>query len=484
MCDLASFIPCPLAAAAQAFPEALACLDDRVYSYAVFRRRVVHFKQILMRQGILQGERVILLGKPSSCYCAALWALIQTGSVACPLNPALPGSAIADIAARLQPGRILHDTGMETALERIHVPRVSFQELEGQAETGGMDALTPMLDGSLPATMVMTSGSTGTAKAAVHSLGNHRYAACAANANMPLGQGDIWLLSLPLYHVSGLGILFRCALAGAAVAIPRQGAPLEEELARTEAGYASLVPTQLHRLMESANGRKVLRNMKGILLGGAPVDTVLVKRAWEAGVPLIRSYGMTETSAQLVATSPDATLEDLYSSGRPLMPGTVRISPEGGIEVRGPSVFLGYYEESGQLKKPETEEGWFPTGDRGYWDGRGRLFVTGRADTMFISGGENIYPEEIEQALKTLAEVKHVAVVGVPDPEYGAIPVAFIALRNPQDAVAETLNVRLRQLLPGHKLPRYYFPWPKDVPLDSKISRTSLCEEAAKHLRQ
>ncbi|OQB40129.1 MAG: 2-succinylbenzoate--CoA ligase [Candidatus Hydrogenedentes bacterium ADurb.Bin179] len=484
MCDPASFIPCPLAAAAQAYPEALACLDDRVYSYAEFRRRVVHFKRILMRQGIARGERVVLLGKPSSGYCAALWALIQTGSVACPLNPALPGNSIADNAARLQPVCILHDTGMETALDRIHVPSVSFQELEEQAETAGMEGLTPLLDGSLPATMVMTSGSTGTAKAAVHSLGNHWYAACAANANMPLGQGDIWLLSLPLYHVSGLGILFRCALAGAAVAIPRQGVPLEEELVRTEAGYTSLVPTQLHRLMESTKGRELLRNMKGILLGGAPVDTVLVKRAWEAGGPLIRSYGMTETSAQLVATSPGATLEDLYSSGRPLMPGTVRISPEGNIEVRGPSVFLGYYEESGQLNKPGTEDGWFPTGDRGYWDDHGRLFVTGRVDTMFISGGENIYPEEIEQALKALAEVEQVAVVGVPDPEYGAIAVAFIAMRNLQDAAAETLNTRLRQVLPGYKLPRYYLPWPEHLALDSKISRPSLCEEALKHLRR
>ncbi len=346
MHNKSSSLPCPLAAAvASVFSQALAILDNRSYTYVSFSRAVSRCKATLEAQGLSKGKRVLLLGAPSSEYCVVLWALFHSGAIACPLNPALPVEAIKNIVVRLRPECLIHDETMKDTLNPVPAPRLSFESLGERMRACAQVSLSPVLDANLPATIIMTSGSMGTFKAAVHSLDNHISAAQAANSNMPLVPGDVWLLSLPLFHVSGLAILFRCALAGATVAVACREKAVEEEMERTGATHASLVPTQLRRLLESEKGPRVVQKMKGVLLGGAPMDNGLVARARETGVPLARSYGMTETSAQICATLPGASLDDLYSSGRPLIPDTVRIAPDGCVEVRGRTLFLGYYRE-------------------------------------------------------------------------------------------------------------------------------------------
>jgi O-succinylbenzoic acid--CoA ligase len=173
---------------------------------------------------------------------------------------------------------------------------------------------------------------------------------------------------------------------------------------------------------------------------------------------------MTETAAMICCTRPGDPIERLMTSGRPLQDGTMSISSEGEILVRGDQLFLGYLQADGSLSRPLTDDGWFRTGDLGHFDEAGYLHVTGRRDNMFISGGENIQPEEIEQALRDLEGVEEAIVVPVEDAEWGKRPVAFVRFHDETRAVDTAgMEQALRRVLSGYKIPRAMYSWPADL---------------------
>jgi O-succinylbenzoic acid--CoA ligase len=302
--------------------------------------------------------------------------------------------------------------------------------------------------------VVFTSGSTGGPKAALHSLGNHYYSALGSNENIPLGPGDRWLAPLPFYHVGGLGVLFRCLLSGATIALPGAGEPIGEAVDRLGATHASLVATQLRRLLREDS---VPGTLRAVLLGGGAMPESLLDDAVEAGLPVHTSYGMTETSSQVTTTPSGASRETLRTSGRALPHRELRISDSGEILVRGRTLFLGYLDGDG-LRDPTDEAGWFHTGDLGHLDGAGYLTVRGRLDNMFVSGGENVQPEEIEAALKRLPGVEESVVVPVPDTEFGHRPVAFVRVGG--ETRVEEISRRLEPL-PRFMVPVAFHPWPE-----------------------
>jgi O-succinylbenzoic acid--CoA ligase len=320
-----------------------------------------------------------------------------------------------------------------------------------EGETSGEHVSSP--DPDRPATILYTSGSTGTPKAALHTWRNHLYSAKGANANMPLREGDRWLLTLPLYHVGGLAPLVRCALAGAAVVVPAADRSLADSLRRRRATYASLVPTQLRRLLD-ADEDAPPSSVRGLLIGGGPIPPTLVRRAQERGWPVLASYGCTEMASQVTTTGLGAARAALESAGRRLPHRRLRID-DGEILVAGPPLFDGYVTADG-IEDPRRADGWYPTGDRGRIDAAGRLRVLGRTDRMFVSGGENVQPEEIEEALERLSGVERAIVVPVPDPEYGARPVAFVD--GPTAGRGEALSAALAERLPGFKIPEAFHP--------------------------
>ena len=429
---------CPIAARAVECPELIAYIaEGERLSYQDCDLAIAACQERLHSQGIHAGDCVILSAPLSLAYCIQLWALFRMGAVACPVNPALSPCSQKVGSASLHPAY---------------------------------------------STIVMTSGSSGVPRAAVHSLDNHVQAAMAANRNMPLEPGDGWLLSLPLFHVAGLAILFRCALAGAAVIVPEADKTLEEMLFQSGPTHVSLVPTQLYRLLESPRATETLRSMKGILLGGAPASPELIKRAFDAGLHLVCSYGMTETAAQLCATPPGAALDTLLTSGYPLLPDTVRMGVDKVIEVRGPTLFQGYVTEGNDCHLPLTDDGWFRTGDVGYLDEQGRLHVTGRVDAMFISGGENIQPEEIEGALCTVPGIRRAVVVPVVHEEWGMVPAVFLDMELQNTIDEANLRTELAKQLPRYKIPRHYLPWPADLDAGMKSDRKALAEEAKRLL--
>lgn len=414
--------------------------------------------------GIAAGERVGLLLRSGPAYPALLLGLLRAGAVAVPVSTRVPETAVPPLLHRIGCRRLVADRGEPGAAAGLTIIDSSELLLEaGSQRSAAAAALEgarlPPFDPGADATVVFTSGSTGAPKAALHSFESHWASAVGANRNLPLRPGDRWLLTLPLWHVGGLAIVFRCLHGGAAIAFAGEKEPLADAIAGLRATHVSLVPTQLYRLLREPRGRAALRGLKAVLLGGGPAAPVLIEEALQAGTRLLTSYGSTETASQATATAPGDPPEALNTAGRPLAFRQVAIAADGEILVRGRTLFRGYLEESG-TRAARDPAGWFHTGDLGHFDADGRLNVTGRRDTMFISGGENIHPEEIEREILRFPGVLETIVVPVPDAEFGARPAAFLRTVDEHLPAAADLERFLRQRLPGFKVPVRYLAWP------------------------
>jgi O-succinylbenzoic acid--CoA ligase len=311
------------------------------------------------------------------------------------------------------------------------------------------------------ATIVLTSGSTEVPKAVLHSYGNHYYSALGSNQNIPVGPGDRWLLSLPLYHVGGLGIIFRVLLGGGAVIIPEGKQSIGASVDAYDATHLSLVSTQLYRWLNEGVSRQTINRLKAVLVGGGPVSGSLIHRAYEAGIPLFTTYGSTEMASQVTTTASGDSQDQLFTSGKVLDYRSVQIS-HGEILVKGDPLFRGYVSGAKTIR-PVDEDGWFRTGDLGRLDAEGYLTFLGRKDHMFISGGENIVPEEIERQLCLLPHVAEAVVVPLEDKEFGSRPVAFVKMCGNQTGALEELARHLEKHLPRFKIPLVFYAWPERV---------------------
>ena len=451
MAEDRTHVPCPLRSATLASPDAEAVVGAGwAISYGDLDRRVSAAEGLIRAFGIEPGGRIALYLPKNLDYVVLLLALVRAGVVACPVSTRLPAGAVAPLLEKAGCSALISDTkNLTGTLDGIPVLDPNALLADG-AEDG---RLREPLDVPLgrPATVVFTSGSTGAPKAALHTFGNHYYSALGSNENIALRPGDRWLHSLPLYHVGGLSILFRCLLARATVALPDPGVPPGAAIRALGATHASLVPTQLLRLLREDAG---LSGLKAVLMGGGPMPGGLVDEALARGLPVHTSYGLTEMASQVTTTPPDATLEELRTAGRALPHREVSVSGDGEILVRGETLFAGYV-EGGKAQRPPDAGGWFRTGDLGELDGAGRLRVFGRRDNLFVSGGENVRPEEIEGALSHVPGVDEAVVVPVPDPEFGARPVAFVRL----SGGAIDLVGALERVLPRFKIPWAFHEW-------------------------
>jgi O-succinylbenzoic acid--CoA ligase len=441
-------------------------------SYAELDRRVSAAASRLGGLGLEAGSRVALYLPKDERYVVMLLSLIRAGCVACPLSTRLPPVGVAPLLERAACSALISDD--EKALEAAGDLQKLIPEalLEASGTPTGRAEESPDIPLDRPSTIIFTSGSTGVPKAALHTFGNHYYSALGSNANIALAPGDRWLHSLPLYHVGGLSILFRCLLAGAAVALPDPAQQPDDAIAARGATHVSFVPTQLLRLLREGAD---LNGVKAVLLGGGPIPAYLVDEALARGLPVHTSYGLTEMASQVTTTPPGATPEELNTAGRVLPHREVSVSEEGEILVRGETLFAGYVEGE-ETNRPLDAGGWFHTGDLGDLDEEGYLLVRGREDNMFVSGGENVQPEEIEEALCRLAGIEEAVVVPVEDEEFGARPVAFVRMAGGAPD-REALSRALGASLEGFKIPVDFHAWPDDAG-GMKVDRTAFGERA------
>ncbi len=455
-------IQCPLDEAAEIYREqpALIC-SDRVISYQEYRNLVSTTAQKLKELGVEEGERVAILLPNDWRYVIIMMALLRIRAIACPLNNRAPPQGLRTLLDKIACQKLI-TSSRQTAREIFGDGKVfEPQELVKSEDARQNSPAQIEVDLEQPATIVFTSGSLGVPKAVLHSYGNHYYNANGSNQNIPLQPGDRWLLALPLFHVGGLSILFRCLLSGAAVVIPEKDEGLEGSLIRYNVTHLSLVPTQLYRLLREESASKIRSKLRAILLGGAAVPMNLLEQGFAYGLPLYTSYGLSEMASQVTTTSADTSHANRFTSGKVLPHRQLRISETGEILVKGETLFKGYIEREGS-ELPVDSNGWFATGDLGQLDPDGYLTVTGRKDNMFISGGENIQPEEIERTLCEHTAVTQAVVVPVPDEEFDSRPVAFVQTRdgkfNPQE-MAKFLEQRLAR----YKIPVAFYDWPESA---------------------
>jgi O-succinylbenzoic acid--CoA ligase len=313
-----------------------------------------------------------------------------------------------------------------------------------------------------------TSGTTGKPKAVPLTYQNHFHSAIASTLNLGLNPNDNWLLCMPLFHVGGLAIAWRSVINGTAITLLPKFDEQEilEVIATEKVTLISLVPTMLNRLLQHPQAKN-LQNLRGILLGGAPASSELIERCLQLNLPIMPTYGMTETASQITTLAADEVKLKQGSSGLPLFGNQIRIVAEdhtdlelpataiGQIMVRGASVMNGYLNQpvSGLL-----QDGWLYTGDLGYCDSDGYLYVVSRRSDLIVSGGENIYPSEIESILLEHPAILEVCVVGISDREWGE-SVAAVIVTKVEISLTEIRNFCEQKSLSRYKLPKSIHIW-------------------------
>lgn len=443
----------PVHQAAIDFPQQTAIkLAELDINYQTLSQHIIALSERLTAAGIREGEAVACISTNNLAMICLYWACIDIGAIFFPISPRFPHAQVQDL---IDTHKIPYYWSEQHAqLANSHELILNFDKVS-QVTTRHNQAKP--FDINRPANVILTSGSSGSPKAAVHCLANHIANAEGARSVIHLTRGDAWLLSLPLFHIGGLAILNRCALVGASVVMPDPTTKLNLQIARDGVTHISLVPAQLIGLL--ADKEVKLDSIKALLLGGGAISVALLQQLKLHNIASFTSYGMTEMGSQ-ITTGP--ALSD-GSSGKLLPMRELKIEDDV-IWVRGECLFMGYLTPSG-IERSVDPDGWFYTKDRGEWDANGHLKILGRIDNMFICGGENIQPEEIEAALKQHPEIDDAIVFAEPDPLFGNLPAAIIRGSITADIAAKTAELEsfLADKIARFKRPRHYYPWPENA---------------------
>lgn len=320
----------------------------------------------------------------------------------------------------------------------------------------------PSFDLDEMATMMYTSGTTGKPKGVMHTFGNHWWSAIGSVLNLGLTERDSWYCAVPIFHISGFSILLRSVIYGMKVVLVEQFDEGEANRHIRENGITimSVVTTMLKRLLTALGDDCYPAQFRCMLLGGGPAPLHVLEQCKQKGIPVFQSYGMTETASQIVTLAPEYSLTKIGSAGKALFPSQLRIEVDGKqavaneageIVVFGPNVTKGYWNRLEETRQA-IQEGWLYTGDIGYVDEEGFLYVLDRRSDLIISGGENVYPAEIEAVLSAHPAVFEAGVTGVADDKWGQVPRAFVVIT--EDVTEQQLLAHCRMQLATYKMPR------------------------------
>jgi acyl-CoA synthetase (AMP-forming)/AMP-acid ligase II len=459
-----------LSGRAELHPErtALICEDgpdgaSRV-SYAELERLAERSAAALLAAGVRVGDRVAMALGNEPLTLALYFGAARIGAILIPLNTRLTSPELAFQISDAGAGVVVASDGSEVPAPE-HGVRFAASQFIAQLPSDPEPTPTAP-GGEAPQTLMYTSGTTGLPKGAVLPHRKTLYNTLNAELYFGLRETDIVCVPVPLFHSFGLKILSVPSLfAGATVLLPARFDPsgLQASIARNRATLLGAVPVMYQRMVRAGLEREKLASLRLAFGAGAPLDAESVRALHEIGIPLVQGYGQTETSILCAMNARDA-LRKVGSVGRPVRYGEVRVGDPSGAElprgqsgevlVRGPIVMLGYWQ------RPEETEasriaGWHRTGDLGVLDEEGYLTLVGRVKELYISGGENVYPAEVERVLEAHPGVAEVAVVGVPDPEWGEAGRAYVVpLGEPFDA--EAVRAWLAERLARYKLPREF----------------------------
>lgn len=458
-----------LSAQAAAQPDRPALIaDERVWTYAELESLAGCWAAFLSAQGLAAGRVVAALLPNRVEYVFLIHALARLGITLSPLNTRLTPHELGDQLRQVNAALLIACEETETAARRAAEP-MGTRVLLAEAVAHQAERLppTPPQELALTATqaILFTSGTSGRPKGARLSFGNHFWSATASAFRLGILPSDRWLCPLPLYHVGGLAIVLRSCLYGTAAILQEGFEPGRtlELIERHRASLVSLVPTMLHRMLGAHPEHSLPESIRLALLGGAATSPELMQTAEQRNLPAAVSYGLTEACSQVATLLAPASYRKPGSVGRPLVFTEVQIrdvedrpAPPGvygEIVVRGPTVMQGYHNDP-QATVQALRAGWLHTGDIGYLDDEGDLWLVQRRSDLIVSGGENIYPAEVEAALKAHPAVAEACVVGLPSAEWGQQVAAAVVLRPDLSVTPDELLAFTRQRLAGYKQPR------------------------------
>lgn len=330
-------------------------------------------------------------------------------------------------------------------------------------------------------TIMYTSGTTGFPKGVIQTYGNHWWSAMGSVLNLGLQEKDAWLCAVPLFHISGYSILMRSIIYGIKVVIHDhfEVDKVLRDIRKEKISIMSVVTTMLQKI-EAAVEKSLPSTFRCMLLGGGPASLDLLNNCMKKKIPVYYSYGMTETSSQIVTLAPEYSTTKIGSCGKALFPAQIKIIDETGEEaaptIAGEIVVYGPNVSQGYLNKGKSAgTGWFRTGDIGYKDLEGFLYVLDRRTDLIISGGENIYPAEVEGVLTSIGGIIDAGVVGEKNEEWGEIPVAFIVKEKEALLTEQMIYKICKQKLAKYKVPKKIY-FISEVPRNAskKILRRKL----------
>lgn len=426
----------------RASPDRLAVLPgdaDHAWTYDDLESEVATLHGRLMAAGITPGDHIGAYLEPSVAFVRLLHASIRSGAVLVPLQPGLPPAELEAQIDRADIETVFYGPGTASTACALDVD-AQYQLGDTPPKIGEpLRALDPEPMDPPPwrpeqvCLLVFTSGTTGDPMPVQLTPGNLLASATAAAWRLGVHPDDRWLICLPMAHMGGLMPVIRATIYGTSIVIQDTFEPgttrhLIQEHSITG---VSLVPTMLARLLD--DGWAPPRAFRCALLGGAPAPADLIERSLANEIPVHPTYGLTETASQVATARPGELHEHPTTVGSPLQWTDVTVVDDGPcppgdvgeLVVSGPTVTPGYYAAPDETAAAFSEHG-FHTGDRGYQDQAGRLWILGRTDDMIITGGENVAPTEVTTVLKTHPDVADAAVVGLPDDDWGERVAALV----------------------------------------------------------
>ncbi|PCS22263.1 o-succinylbenzoate--CoA ligase [Candidatus Enterovibrio escicola] len=398
---------------------------------------------IVTNQHTIAHERVAIVSHNNYACLITMLAAWQNGWQTLMLNPTFSQRECNEIIERVGINVILNVVELKSLPDRDEMTLVGFNAVKHL-------------------TLTLTSGSTGAPKAVVHTANNHLASASGLLELIPFKCLDCWLLSLPLFHVSGLGIVWRWLIQGAMLKL----ADIKEKALITAlegCTHASLVPTQLQCVLEQGN----CSSLHAVLLGGTEIPQSLVDEAERIGIQCWCGYGMTEMASTITAKRANG----YFSVGDVLPNRELRLYKNGEVMVKGETLSPGYMVRGNIL--PLTDD-WFATKDKGCWnEATSELQIIGRLDNMFICGGENVQPENLERILSLYSGISQIVIFPIDDDTWGKVPIAIIEGEIDSD---EFLTWAKTQVLP-YQCPKAVYSLPNNLSHSGiKLSRKALLD--------
>jgi acyl-CoA synthetase (AMP-forming)/AMP-acid ligase II len=418
---------------------------------------------LVAKLGLEPGDRVAILDKNCAAYLELFFALDKAGLVAAPLNWRLTAPELKRIIDDMRPKLVVTGAEFKTTGAALGVPTMTFEELP----RGGADPMRDA-DGAV-SSQFSTSGTTGLPKGAMLTGWNVLNVGLCLALEMPeIREGGRHLVCLPMFHIGGAGWAIWAMQEGSAAIIVRETAaePLLKTMVEQKVETALLAPTLMLFLTELPAARTAdFSALRHITYGTAPISPALLQRSIETfKCRFSQLYGLTETTGPITALPHEHHVgERMLSCGRPMFGGHVRVVDAEGndlpprqvgeIVYRGESLMRGYWQREKETAQA-IRGGWFHTGDAGYLDEDGFMFLKDRVKDMIVSGGENVYPAEIEAVLMGHPEILECAVIGVPDDKWGETVKAVVVRRGGTLLNETTLIEWSRDKLAGFKRPR------------------------------